>query len=254
MQNVGSVRLVGWVGSVELRWVVKVESLLQSFVAAISGLTYIEDLYLGLLYDRLEGKTCKATSCKVEHLAEWRTGNIKEADGWGEKICNKRRSAFFPSSFDFLFLKEQQQKRLILLVAFSQQNLPASQLRRWRSPTLVNPGQVTTANTGHWPKPGGGKLPLLLISTSLEIALLSGGPGFLPCQSGVGCSCAARRLPDCCANHVDEESSCAWREFQLREPDALCVIAKCNISYEQTFGFLPFFFLIVTLSRESRDW
>lgn len=108
---------------------------------------------------------------------------------------------------------------------------------------MANLGLVTIANVGHWPKPepGDGKLPLLLLSTSLEIALLSGRLGFLPCQSGIGCSCAARRLPDGCAYHVDEESSCAWRQFQLRERNALCVIAKCNVSYEQTFGFLPFF-------------
>lgn len=86
------------------------------------------------------------------------------------------------------------------------------------------------------------KLPLLLLSTSLEIALLSGRLGFLPCQSGIGRSCAARRLPDGCAYHVDEEGSCAWRQFQLRERNALCVIAKCNVSHEQTFGFLPFFY------------
>ena len=78
MQNVGSVRLVGWVGLIELRWVVKVESLLQSL---LDGLESIEDLYLGLLYDRREGKTPKATSCKVEHFVKWHTGNVKEADG-----------------------------------------------------------------------------------------------------------------------------------------------------------------------------
>lgn len=71
--------LVGWVGLVELQWVVKVELLLQSLQG---GLESIDDLYLGLLYDKLEGKNPKATSCKVEHLAKWRTGNIKEADAW----------------------------------------------------------------------------------------------------------------------------------------------------------------------------
>lgn len=46
MQNVGSVRLVGWVGSIDLWWAVKVESLLQSLQ---DGLESIEDLYLGFL-------------------------------------------------------------------------------------------------------------------------------------------------------------------------------------------------------------
>lgn len=89
---------------------------------------------------------------------------------------------------------------------------------------MANLSPVKTANVGHWPEPelGCGKLPLLRRSTSLEIALLSGELGFLPCQSSVGCSCTARRLPGCCAAHVDEESSCAGREFQLYEPNALC--------------------------------
>lgn len=88
--------------------------------AAISGWTHVEDSYLGLLYDRLEGKSPKAASCEVGHLAGWCAGNIKEEDSWGEKTSSKDRSAFVPCSFDSLFLSEQQQKRLILPVAFSQ--------------------------------------------------------------------------------------------------------------------------------------
>lgn len=79
MQNVGSVCLGGWVDLVELQWVVKIELLLQSLQG---GLESIEDLYLGLLYDKLEGKNPKPTSCKVDRLANWHTGNIKEADTW----------------------------------------------------------------------------------------------------------------------------------------------------------------------------
>lgn len=199
-------------------------------------------------------------SCEAEHLVESHTGNIKKRMAGERKHVIKIEMLFFPLVPLLLSFSRNNSKRdqLILLVTFIQQNLPTSQLWRWRSLDcpMANPSPVTTAIVGHWPKsePWGGKLPLLLISTSLKIALLSGGLGFLQCQSSVGCSCAARRLPDCCANHVDEESSCSWREFQLREPNALCVIAKCNVSYEQTFGFLLFFFFIVTLSRESRDW